>query len=289
MAAGCDAVNPEAGADWQAWVGRTETRTETLSPQPVQALAATLLDAAWPADPGTPLPPLWHWVSFLPTVPMHQIGSDGHPKRGGFLPPIPLDRRMWAGGRLVFHAPLHVGEAVERHSEITRVADKSGKAGPMVFVTVRHRLSGPQGLAVDEEQDIVYLPLPTEFRYPEPVPVAADAAWCEDFPVDPVRLFRFSAVTFNGHRIHYDRDYAQQVEKYPGLVVHGPFQAMALMASAERHCPERVPRHFSFRGRRPLFDFDRITCRGFADDGAHDLATATQEGHTGMSARVQWA
>ena len=273
-----------------AAIGRTESAEDRVTAVPVKALQATLTDVRTSTAEGDPLPPLWHWLFFLPDAPMSEVGADGHPKRGGFLPAVALERRMWAGGRLTFHADApRIGEVIRRDSEILDVQEKSGKAGDMVFVTVRHRIHTPRGLAVEEDQDIVYIAMPEVFRPPPPKPAPPDPAWAEPLPVDPVLLFRFSALTFNGHRIHYDRPYAMETEKYPGLVVHGPLQAMALMDSARRQAPGRTPATFSFRGMRPLFDFDSVTRHGYArDDGGHDLMTVNGDGAMGMSATITW-
>ncbi|MBB4287194.1 FAS1-like dehydratase domain-containing protein [Roseospira goensis] len=275
----------------RAAIGRTQTTTDQVTAVPVKLLQATLNDAAVTPAAGDPLPPLWHWLYFLPDATMSNVGPDGHPKRGGFLPAIALERRMWAGGRLTFHDdPPRLGDTITRDSEILDVQEKSGKAGDMVFVTVRHLISTPRGLAVEEEQDIVYIAMPTAFRPPPPVEAPADPAWRDPMTVDPVLLFRYSALTFNGHRIHYDRPYAMDVEKYPGLVVHGPLQAMALMEAARRHMPSGRPASYSFRGVRPLFDFDTVAIHAYARaDGGHDVMTVNGDGHVCMKATVRWA
>ncbi|SDE11933.1 FAS1-like dehydratase domain-containing protein [Rhodospira trueperi] len=271
-------------------IGRYQTAIDLATPVPVKLMQATLNDAAVEPTPGDALPPLWHWLYFLPDAPMSNVGPDGHPKRGGFLPAIPLERRMWAGGRLTFQGdPLRVGDTITRDSEILDVQEKSGKAGDMVFVTVRHRVSTPRGLAVEEEQDIVYIAMPTVFKPPPPQEAPADPAWRDPVAVDPVLLFRYSALTFNGHRIHYDRPYAMETEKYPGLVVHGPLQAMMLMESARRREPTRRVASYAFRGVRPLFDFDPVAVHGYArDDGGHDLMTVNGDGLVCMKATVHW-
>jgi 3-methylfumaryl-CoA hydratase len=272
-------------ARWQDWIGRTQTVHDRLGAAPARALAATL-DRA---DPQEVLPPLWAWLYFLPLAPMAEVGPDGHPKRGGFLPPVELPRRMWAGGRLAFHAPLRIGADAIRVSTIEAVTEKSGKAGDMVLVTVRHETSCDGVLAITEEQDIVYLTMPERFA-PPPVTPLPTCDWSDARAIDPVFLFRFSALTFNGHRIHYDRTYATEVEKYPGLVVHGPLQAILLFEEAHRRHPTRVPARFTFRGMRPLFDFDTVTLNGAArDDGGLDLFTANADGAIGMQAALHWS
>ena len=281
---------------WADWVGREEALTDRLDEKPARAMAATLdRDGGQEGDggidtaPGAPLPWVWLWLYFLATVPGRKIASDGHPERGGFLPPVELPRRMWAGSRCVFHAPPRIGAEIEKLSSILKVSEKSGKTGDMVFVTVGHDLRSEGRLVMEEEQDIVYLAMPETFTLPPAKPLP-DCDWTEPRPVDPVLLFRFSALTFNAHRIHYDRAYATDVEKYPGLVVHGPLQAIMLYDAALRHAPGRVPARFDFRGVRPLFDFDTAALNGKArEDGGLDLYVATAEGAVTMQAKMLWA
>ena len=261
-------------AQLRAWVGRSETRQDEVRPQPAAALAATLdLDPAEPAT-GTQLPPLWHWLYFTPLTRAGETGPDGHALRGGFLPPVPLPRRMWAGGRLQFHQPLRVGDAVSRVSRIGDVQVKQGRAGALVFVTVGHAVSGPAGLALSEEHDIVYRE-PPQPGAPQPVPQAAPAgeSFAREIVPDPVLLFRYSALTFNGHRIHYDRSYAAEVEGYPGLVVHGPLIATLLLDLLRRERPRAQVRSFSFRAVRPVFDIHRFTACGREQTGADGSRT----------------
>ncbi|MBK5962191.1 hypothetical protein CCR97_28955 [Rhodoplanes elegans] len=282
-------VNADA-VNLQDWVGRTEEASDQAYPTPPRALAATLDQVGTDYAVGTPLPELWHWLYFLPMAPGREIGPDGHPKRGGFLPPIALERRMWASGRYVFRDHLRVGDVLHKTSEITKVAEKDGKTGRMVFVTVRHTVRSGRGLAVEEEQDIVYLPMPKTFTPPPPTKAPENPSWSEPAAIDPVLLFRFSALTFNGHRIHYDLPYAKDTEKYPGLVLHGPLQALLLLEAAKRHAPDRVPSSYSFRAVHPVFGHDRVTLMGVArDDGGVDLFTVNGDGHVGMQATVAWA
>jgi 3-methylfumaryl-CoA hydratase len=245
------------GARLQAWIGRQEVARDVVTPAPYAALAATLdRDPARPA-PGVPLPPLWHWLYFLPVHRRSELGPDGHARRGGFLPPVPLPRRMWAGSRFAFHAPIRIGDALTRLSTIESVVEKSGRSGPLVFVTVRHEVSRDDDatLALVEHHDIVYRGAP---RPGEPVPppqrAPGNAAFEARWVPDDVLLFRYSALTFNGHRIHYDRRYATEVEGYPGLVVHGPLIATLLLDLLRTHSPEAQLTGFEFRALRPLFD-----------------------------------
>jgi 3-methylfumaryl-CoA hydratase len=261
--------------DFTAWIGKTETATDMLEPARSNALRAALGNPA-PLKASDPLPALHHWLYFWNVQPPAGLGSDGHPAKGGFLPPVPLPRRMWAGGRLTFHAPLHLGEVVTKTSTILKVEAKSGKSGDLVFVTVRHELSGPAGLAISEEQDLVYRGAAAagSIALPQPAP-APDAAWREDVMPDTVLLFRYSALTMNGHRIHYDRPYAMDAEAYPALVVHGPLMATLLADLAVRRLGGPLSA-FDFRGNAPAFDGIALhVCGDPADGGA---ALWTQQG-----------
>jgi len=239
----------------KTWIGRAETWADTATATPVRALAATL-DREDPApQTGDAVPPLWHWLYFLPVHRQSEIGPDGHPKRGGFLPPVPLPRRMWAGSRLEFVRPLRIGQAISRTSRIADVSAKEGRTGPLVFVRVRHEVLGDGELAVVDEHDIVYRDNPSPDDPVPPVrPAPADAQWRREIRPDDVLLFRYSALTFNGHRIHYDRRYVTEVEGYPGLVVHGPLIATLLLDALRRDRPDAQVARFAFRAVKPLFD-----------------------------------
>ncbi|MFO1080132.1 MAG: MaoC family dehydratase N-terminal domain-containing protein [Reyranellaceae bacterium] len=237
------------------WVGRSQTLDDLAAPFPVRALAATLDEADPPPRTGDPLPPVWHWLYFLEVAPLARSGPDGHPERGEFLPPVPLPRRMWAGSRFRFEGPpLRLGDTIRRTSTIRSVQPKSGTTGAMVFVTVEHRIEGPRGLACLEEHDIVYReaakPGETQ-RQAKPAPT--DAAWTKAVTPSPVLLFRFSALTFNSHRIHYDQPYVTGVEGYPGLIVHGPLMGLLQIELARRSHPGRTPATFEFRALSPVY------------------------------------
>jgi hydroxyacyl-ACP dehydratase HTD2-like protein with hotdog domain len=270
--------------DHADYVGRTETRSDTVWPLLLRGLAATL-DVPEPA--GAVLPPLWHWMLFQDWVPGEGLGPDGHPLRGGFLPPVhDLPRRMWAGGRVAFAAPLQAGDAVTRTSTILSVQEKSGGSGRLVFVTVRHEIIGPAGLAITEEHDIVYRG--TEGEAVKPAAPAAPlppGAFARVVMPGPVLLFRYSALTGNGHRIHYDLDYVTREEGYPGLVVHGPLQATWLADLARRERGGTL-RGFNFRGRRPAFHGNALTLAGWEVDGTVRLETRDHQGAVCMSAEA---
>ncbi len=276
-------------AHWRTWIGHEETRHDHITPAPLIGLAATLDRDEPEPRPGDAIPLLAHWLYTLPRAPQSQIGDDGHPRRGGFLPPVPLPRRMWAGGRFVFEQPLRVGDAIERRSRITAVDAKAGRSGPLVFVTVRHELHGPQGLALTEEHDIVYREAPRPgAAAPAPQPAPADAHFRRTVVPDPVLLFRYSALTFNGHRIHYDRRWCEQAEGYPGLVVHGPLLATLLLDLLRRERPGFGVRRFRFAAQRPLFDTEPFGLAG-RDDGAAAVSLWAQaaDGALAMTAEAR--
>jgi 3-methylfumaryl-CoA hydratase len=285
-------LTPELIAQLRAWEGRSETLHDEITAAPVRNLSATLdRDDPEPVQ-GTELPPLWHWLYFLPSARQSELGPDGHPKRGGFLPPVPLPRRMWAGGRLQWLAPPRVGDAVERTSRIVSVTHKAGRTGDLLFVLVRHELRNGQGLALTEEHDIVYRPAP---RPGDPVPppqaAPAQAPWSREIVPDDVLLFRYSALTFNGHRIHYDRRYVTEVEGYPGLIVHGPLIATLLVDLARRQRPEARLASFSFKAVRPTFDLHpfRVSGQPSADGKGAQLWAQDHEGWLTMQAEARFA
>jgi 3-methylfumaryl-CoA hydratase len=273
--------------DLSAWIGRSETTQDTFNPPPVRALAATLDHEAAGVEAGTRLPPLWHWLYFLPLHRQSEIGADGHARRGGFLPPVPLPRRMWAGSQFTWHGPLRVGDAVKRTSTIADVSQKAGRTGPLVFVKVKHELRchGAAEPALTEFHDIVY----REARQPgdvEPPPTAAptDANWQRTIVPDDVLLFRYSALTFNGHRIHYDRRYVTEVEGYPGLIVHGPLIATLLMDLLQRHAPEAEVASFRFKAVRPTFDLHPFQLNGQREGNTVRLWAQDHDGWLTMDA-----
>ena len=270
----------------RTWIGRSEQAGDEVTPQAVAGFRATLdLDPA-PPSRGDRVPPGFHWCLAPPVVPMSAIGQDGHPARGSFVPPVPLPRRMWAGGRIRFPGPLRVGDEVTRLSTVKSVEAKHGRTGTLVFVVVEHVLSTGRGAAVVEEHDIVFrdAPAPGAGVAPEgaagPAPPAEHSRTVEP---SPVLLFRYSALTFNGHRIHYDRSYAVDVEGYPGLVVHGPLQATLLMGLAEETGGQPLSA-FAFRAMRPLFDLAPFTiAAGPAPDGS-SLRVLDADGRVTMTA-----
>jgi 3-methylfumaryl-CoA hydratase len=266
------------------WVGRKETRTDVVTQWPISALAATVDDTRVSCDEGSPVPPGWHWIFFLEAKTPSELGPDGHPKRGGFLPPVPLPRRMWAGGRLELLRPVAIGERITRESEIVSVEPKSGRSGTLVFVTVRHTISAAGSAAIVEEQDIVYREAAKKGDPAVPGKGAPrDAEWTRSVMPDSVMLFRYSALTFNGHRIHYDKDYATGEEHYPGLVVHGPLQATLLLDLC-RNNAYRPLRKFEYRAQMPIFGGAAFTVNGVfeATTSKAEVWTAGAAGHYAM-------
>lgn len=288
------------------WVGRTQKVVDTINPVQVRQMAATLDDTGRMRDPEmSPLPAGWHWLYFNPLESQTRLGPDGHPLRGEFLPPVPLSRRMWAGSRLTWSRRFDVGTTVERTSQILKVAQKAGRSGQMVFVTVAHRYADSHGQVLAEEQDIVYRDGPSAVEKAALAEVStqvrANRSSGEAFVferagrrtkavrVDPVMLFRYSAATFNGHRIHYDVDYCRDVEGYPGLVVHGPFIATLLLGWLESEvAKERFISAFEFRAIRPTFDLNGFHLHASQADEGNTLQVWSTDnvGQVGIDGRV---
>jgi 3-methylfumaryl-CoA hydratase len=268
------------------WVGRTETVEDLITPLPYAGLSATLdRDAARPA-PGAALPALWHWLYFLPLARRSEIGPDGHPKRGGFLPPVALPRRMWAGSQLEFHRPLRVGDTATRTSTIQSVDEKSGRTGTLIFVKVRHVVRAGGADCITEYHDIVYreAPKPGDVA-PAPKAAPENSPWEKKWVPDEVLLFRYSALTLNGHRIHYDRRYVTEVEGYPGLIVHGPLIATLLLDLLRWQRPDVRVAKFEFRAVRPIFDIHHFfVCGAPQPDHTVHLWARDHEGWLTMDA-----
>jgi 3-methylfumaryl-CoA hydratase len=272
----------------QQWIGKSETMVERITPFPSNALAATFDRTDLAYSDGSLVPPLWHWLHFLPISPLAEAGMDGHPEKGGFLPPVPLPRRMWAGSRLEFNRPMIIGSTITRQSRIKRVEHKSGRSGELVFVTVRHELADEAGTLIGEEHDIVYRGLAaTGSAVSEPMPAPTGSDWQREIKPDAVLLFRYSALTFNSHRIHYDLDYVTKVEGYPGLVVHGPLLATLLLDGLRRALPKAEVKSFAFRAIAPVFHIDDfMVCGKIAPDGTVALWVKKSDGSLCMDAQA---
>jgi 3-methylfumaryl-CoA hydratase len=291
MTTASESITPEQLAHWRTWLGRSEQRSDRVAAAPLNAWAATLDRNDPEALPGSDVPPLAHWLFFLPVARQSEIGPDGHPQRGGFLPPIPLPRRMWAGSRLAFHHAPQVGDEITRTSRIVSVDAKSGRSGALAFVTVRHEISNARGLAIVDEHDIVYRAAPTPgLQAPEPQPAPRDETFARRIVPDPVLLFRYSALTFNGHRIHYDRSYVTEVEGYPGLIVHGPLIATLLVDLLRRERPHARVQRFAFTAKSPLFDLHPFdVCGRFDGERSVALWARNHQGALAMQASAELA
>lgn len=267
------------------WIGSSESVADNLDVGHAGRIAATLSEAA--PGVGDPLPPLWQWAFFISPVGMEGVGLDGHPARGGFLPPAADRNRMWAGGRVTFHQPLRVGVPAERRSTVMDVREKTGRTGALMFVTVRHEYHQEGVLAIEEEQDIVYRqPTPPKLVGTDTPP---DSQWRESVNPSEVLLFRYSAVTFNGHRIHYDHPYVTDTEGYPGLVVHGPMIATFMLAAFRHANPTARLEHLSYRGLRPLVAPKTFEVAGrVAEPGQADL-WAEQDGTLAHQAQLRFS
>jgi len=278
-----------AESEWSQWLGAHVEAHDVVTEAPIRLLAATLDRTPGPAETDA-LRPLWHWLYFLPGERQSNIGEDGHPKRGGFLPPVALPRRMWAGGRFTFHRPLRIGAAISRVSRIDGIESKEGRSGKLVFVRVAHEISDAAGLAIREEQDIVYRDQPPADAPPVPVkPAPANEQFSRAIVPDPVLLFRYSALTFNGHRIHYDRPYVTGEENYPGLVVHGPLIATLLIEQLQLEHPGARIQSFEFKAVSPLFDTAPFSVCGRVDGKSASLWARGPQGQLAMQASAQLA
>jgi len=274
----------------RGWIGKTTEAQDIVTAQLVKGLRATLfLEIGEPRD-GDAAPWTTHWCLGQPVFPMSMLSQDGHPTRGGFLPPVPLPRRMWAGGELVFLHPLRVGDEVKRTSRIADVTVKSGSTGVLCFVAVEHTITTPRGVAIRERQDIVYRDLSSAppAASGKPAPPAPIAKHRESHLADAVLLFRYSALTFNGHRIHYDRDYVTKVEGYPGLVFHGPLQAALIVELAAKLHGGAAPKKFSYRGVQPLFEGSEFSVNANDNANGMELWTANSQGQPTMKGTAEW-
>jgi 3-methylfumaryl-CoA hydratase len=271
------------------WIGRSQEASDIVTAQLVKGLRATLFQDVGEPMTGEVSPFTVHWCLAQPVFPMSQLGPDGHPTRGGFLPPVPLPRRMWAGGELEFVDPLRVGDEARRTSRISDISVKTGSTGTLCFVSVEHLITSSRGTAIRERQDIVYRELTggasAPPKAPPPPPVAKHK---ETHISDPVLLFRYSALTFNGHRIHYDRDYVTKVEGYRGLIFHGPLQAALIVELAAKLHGGKPPKKFAYRGLQPLFEGSAFSVNANDNAEGMELWTANAEGQPTMKGTATW-
>ena len=273
------------------WIGRTQETGEVIDLLRARAMQATLDDPAPSLQAGDPLPPLWHWLYFWNATAEATLGPDGHAARGEFLPPVNLPRRMLAGGRIKFLRPLTAGTMAKRRSIIVDVTEKQGSSGQLVFVTIEHEISDKTGPCIQEEQDVVFRELAKPGEVPRREAAPAVLPWRQQVTPDPVLLFRYSALTFNGHRIHYDLKYATEEEGYPGLVVHGSLLATLMAGLVRRQAPDRQVTAFQYRAMRPIFDTAPFTVGGrLAQDGTGaDLWIADSSGTLAVKGGVDLA
>jgi 3-methylfumaryl-CoA hydratase len=271
------------------WIGRSQESSDVVTAQLVKGLRATLFQEIGEPKPGDAAPFTVHWCLAQPVFPMTLLGRDGHPTRGGFLPPVPLPRRMWAGGELQFFDTLRVGDEQRRNSRIADVTVKKGSSGTLCFVSVEHEVTTPRGVAIRERQDIVYREMggnqPAPAKTASPPPVAKHR---ETHVADAVLLFRYSALTFNGHRIHYDRDYVTKVEGYPGLIFHGPLQAAFIVELAAKLHGGKPPKKLSYRGVQPLFEGAEFSVNANYNGAAMEVWTANAAGEPTMKGTATW-
>ena len=271
------------------WIGRANEASDIVTAQLVKALRATLFQEIGEPRPGDAAPFTAHWCLAQPVFAMSMLSADGHPTRGGFLPPVPLPRRMWAGGELRFLDPLRVGDDTTRTSRISDVTVKTGSTGQLCFVSVEHEVTTPRGTAIRERQDIVYRDMGgTQAAAPAKAAPPPPAKHRETRMADPVLLFRYSALTFNGHRIHYDRDYVTKVEGYPGLIFHGPLQAAFIVELAAKLHGGTPPKKFSYRGVQPLFEGAEFSVNASDNGKGLELWIANSAGQPTMTGNATW-
>lgn len=276
-------------AHLQTWVGKQETLEDDISLFPAQALAAALDNETLPKK-GDKLPLFWEWLYFLPTPKASATGADGHPAKGGFLPPVPLPRRMWAAGEADVHQALIIGQPAKRISTIESVDLKAGSTGTLVFVNIKHDIYQNGALCISQVQNIVYREQPAADAPPPPVKAPPESAdWSQTITPDPVLLFRYSALTYNGHRIHYDRTYAINEELYPALVVHGPLLVTLLMELKRAHVTNEKIVRFKFRAVRPTFDNQSFKVQGKRDGNKLQLWSADHENALCMKLDIELA
>ncbi|MXQ10714.1 FAS1-like dehydratase domain-containing protein [Microvirga makkahensis] len=272
---------------FKEWIGRTETAKQAAERWPILGLCA-LLDKHEAPGPGDPIPPAAHWTYFGPTVPQSQIGADGHPERKGLLPPIVQPRRMWAASDITFSGEIRVGDVMTKTARIADISEKEGKTGSLIFVNIdnRYHVGGTEVLS--EVQTLVYRDHPGPGEAPPPVKAAPTSpAWSHRIDPDPVMLFRYSAVTFNGHRIHYDEPYTTHDEGYPGIIVQGQLTATLLLDQFRTRFSGRPIRSFNFRAVKPLFSGRPFFLEGAEkDDGSYSLWARDEEGGLSMVATL---
>jgi len=274
------------------WIGKVECNSDCVTAVPVMALKATLDQSDITVQTGDLLPPMWHILYFLPICRQSELSQNGHPKTGGFIPPIPLPLRMYAGGRIWFHQPLRVSEQITRKSTIADVSFRQGRTGPLVFVKINHEICNARGLAVSEDQDIVYRQKSTvDYPVPEYQQAPESEAWSREVSADAVTLFRFSALTFNSHRIHYDHPYTTGDEGYPGLIVHGPLLVILLLDLLHQHVPDAQLREFRFKAVKPIFASNPFVLCGSNEGGDRvvHLWVRDSKGHLCLDASAMLA
>ena len=270
------------------WIGRSEVSTQVLNPRSADHMCM-LLDRDCQFNQGDKLPLLWHWLYFIEASRHSELGYDGHPKLGSFLPPVSLPRRMWASGDLQFSKALKIGDEVIRNSIIEDIQIKQGKSGKLCFVKVKHTYHANQKECFSEIHNIVYRDKSSlERTSTQSIDLPRDFEWTTDITPDPVMLFRYSALTFNGHRIHYDRDFCTKTEGYPGLVFHGPLTATLLLDQAISRYPGIRIKGYRFKAISPIFDIDQINLFGKKTDSSIELWAATNNQRLAMQAELRF-
>jgi len=272
------------------WIGNQESIEETIAAEPLHRMRATLDMEPKMIEIGETVPPLWHWAYFLTPVRAAELGRDGHPALGSFMPPVPLPRRMWAGGQFEFTESLRVGDRARKQSTVRDVKFKEGRTGKLCFVEVEHCIYVGDELRIREIHNIVYRDKPQPGA-DKVLPARApdNAEWSREVVPNPTLLFRYSALTFNGHRIHYDLDFCRQEEGYPGLVFHGPLSATLLAQLAIDNNPGKSLKAYEFRALSPLFDNAPFSLNGRMEAGKALMWASNADGNLAMKSTVTFA
>ena len=276
--------------NYNEWIGKSENRSDSMAPEQLQRFEAMLNRDPHSITSNKELTPCAHWTYFTPMDMHSNIAVDGHARKGDFLPPVELPKRMWAGGKILFKKPLLTGIPAEKKSTITAIDEKEGSTGKLCFVTIRHQISAKGSVAIDEVQQIVYREESEKGAHPiRTQPLDIDPDWKKTTKPDTVLLFRFSALTFNTHRIHYDQDYVRNVEGYPNLVVHGPLLLVLMLDAFKAKHDGKVIEDIEYKAVGPIYLDEQITiCGKSVDNHRVELRAIGSDGNMAMKATVNW-
>lgn len=276
--------------NYDNWIGKSKNQSDTMAPEPLRRFEALLNRDPGSVNNGTVLPPCAHWIYFNPAAPQDALAADGHPQKGDFLPPVELPSRMWAGGTIRFKKPLTTGQSADKKTTITAIDEKDGTSGKLCFITLRHQISTAGALAIDEDQEIVFREASEKGAHPiRTQPVDVDFDWKKSIQLNSAHLFRFSALTFNSHKIHYDHPYATQTEGYPNLVVHAPLLLVLMMNFFKTKTDGKVIEEIAYRAAGPMFLDEEITITSKdTDNNKVEMRALGPDQKIALKASVTW-